>query len=455
MSGRIVIIGMGAAGGSAALTARRLDRNVEIIVMDRISRSTYSKCGLPFVIGGVIPSFDTLSVISRETYRKQNVTVMNNTDILGIDTAAKIVEVSTNERIDRIDYDRLVLATGGVSSVLPIPGADLDGVFALRTAEDGEKIIEAVENARTAVINGASFIALEVAEAFLERGLDVSIVIRSRALRSMVDKSVSNVIHKHLSEIGMNVLSGTPIERINGTGRVVSVSVGNKEIPTDLVVMATGTKPAVSIAERAGLEIGETGGIKVDEYLKTSAEDVYAAGDCVESRDGITGKPILSGLGTIAARQGIVSATNALGGSEKAPLVLNAAVMKLKGLEIGSVGITEDRAAENGMEIAAQMLTYPHLPHYYPGGKGVRVRLLALMDSGKLVGAQFTSEVPINSRINAMSIAIQKGMTVDELAMADLCYSPPCADTWDPVSVCAQTLQRKLVKLRERKLRVK
>ncbi len=450
MSGRIVIIGMGAAGGSAALTARKLDRKIEIIAMDRISGNTYSKCGLPFVIGGVIPSFDTLSVITGETYRKQKITLMNDTEILGLDTSAKVVSVSSDDDTAEIDYDSLVLATGGFSSVVPVPGADLNGVLALRTAQDGQRMVEAAQNARTAVVNGASFIALEVAEALLERGLEVSIVIRSRAIRSMVDRSVSNIIHKHLKNIGMNVLLGAPIERINGTERVGSVNVGGQEIPTDMVIMATGTKPEVSIAGSAGIELGETGGIKVDEHLKTSAEDVYAAGDCVESTDAITGKPILSGLGTIAARQGIVAATNALGGCEKAPPVFNAAVMKLMGLEIGSVGITEDKAAENGMEIIGQMLSYPHLPHYYPGGKGVRVRLLARVDSGKLVGAQFVSEVPINSRINAMSIAIQKGMTVDELAMADLCYSPPCADTWDPVSVCAQALQRKLKRVRDR-----
>lgn len=451
MSKRIVILGMGAAGGSAALTARRMDRKTDIIVVDRISRSTYSKCGLPFVISGVIPSFDTLTVISRDAYKRQNISVKDNTEILGIDTDAKVLKVKGSDGNSTIDYDKLILATGGYSAIPPIPGVDLRGVLSLRSTEDGERIVEAAGSARSVVVNGASFIALEVAESLLERGLEVSVVIRSRALRSMVDKSISRLIHKHLEEIGMNVLLGNPVSSINGTDKVGSVTVGDEEIGTDLVVIATGTRPDVDVAKMAGLTLGETGGIKVDETLRTSAGNVYAAGDCVECTDGITGKPTLVGLGTIAARQGIVAAMNAMGGNEKAPPVFNAAVMKLMGLEIGSVGITEDRAAENGIEVAAQTISYHHLPHYYPGGRNVKVRLLADTGTGKLVGAQFISEVPINSRVNAMSIAIQKGMTVKELAMADFCYSPPCADTWDPASVCAQALSRKLKKMKMRK----
>ena len=444
-------MGMGAAGGSAALTARRLDRKADIVVVDRIRSGTYSKCGLPFVIGGVIPSFDTLTVISRDVYKKQKISVMDNTEVLCIDTDVKALKVKGIDGNNTVDYDKLILATGGISSIPPIPGVELEGVLSLRSAGDGERIVEAAEGARSVVINGASFIALEVAESLLELGLEVSIVIRSRALRSMVDTCMSRIIHKHLEQIGMNVLLGDPVSSINGIDRVQSVTVGDEEIGADLVVIATGTRPDVDVAKMAGLDVGETGGIKVDDTLRTSAGDVYAAGDCVECRDGITGRPTLVGLGTIAARQGIVAAVNAMGGNEKAPPVFNAAVIKLMGLEIGSVGITEDKAAENVIEITCQTISYPHLPHYYPGGKDVKVRLMADTDTGRLVGAQFISEVPINSRINAMSIAIQKGMTVKELAMADLCYSPPCADTWDPASVCAQALTRKLKKIKMRK----
>lgn len=450
MSGRMVIIGMGAAGGSAALTARKLDRNIEIIVIDRMSRSTYSKCGLPFVIGGVIGSFDTLSVISRETFERQRITLMNRTEVLDIDTTKKVIGVEKDGEVTFLDYDHLIIATGGYSSSISVSGGDLDNVLSLRTVEDGERIIEVAAKSDNAVVNGASFIALEVVEALREIGLNVSIVIRSRALRSMVDASISKLLHAHLEDMGVNVLIGAPVEKINGTRSVESVTVNGVDVPADVVVMATGTRPDVSIAKVAGLTIGESGGILVDEKLSTSAECVYAAGDCVECLEVLTGKPTLSGLGTIAARQGIVSVTNALGGDMRAPPVFNAAVMKLAGLEVGSVGVTGDWAQECGMDVAAQMISYPHLPHYYPGGKGVRVRLLALVESGRIVGAQFMSEVPVNSRINAMSIAMQKGMTVDELAMADLCYSPPCSDTWDPVSVCAQALGKKLERLRRK-----
>jgi NADH oxidase (H2O2-forming) len=442
MERRIIVVGAGSAGASACFAARKQDRKAEIICINKEPHPTYSRCALPFVIGGEIDSFDTPTVFGFDFYRSQKVEIIPGVEVESIDTAAKRVKTSEGG----FDYTALILATGGTARVPEMPGAQLDGVFVLRTRDDGAAIMARAKAGSNALINGASFIALEAAEALKRRGMKVTCVIRSRALRSMVDQQFSRIVEDKLAEKGIEVLKGSALCAVTGEGGVSGAVAGESEIPTDMVIMCTGTAPEVGLARRSGLAIGQTGGIEVNERMETSAAGVYAAGDCVESRCFIRGVPMLSGLGTIATRQGMTAGANAAGGEATAPPVLGASVMKLFDVEIGAVGLTEDSAKDAGIEAVAAGLKYPTLPHYYPGGSEAHVRLIALKDTGVIIGGQVMVSRGAAERVNMLSAAILKGITASELHMADFCYSPPCSDIWAAEAIAAGGLERRLGK---------
>lgn len=440
MERTILVIGAGSAGASACFAARKQDRKAEIVCVNAEPHATYSRCALPFVIGGEIDSFDRPTVFDFDFYKSQKIRVIPGVGVDSVDISRRTADTSAGE----IEYSALVIATGGRARIPDIPGVEHEGTFVLRTRDDGAAILERARAGGNAVINGASFIALEAAEALKRRGMKVTCIIRSRALRSMVDQQFSKILEDKLTEKGIDVLKGAPVSAILGDEKVKAVAVDGQEIPTDIVVMCTGTAPDVRLAESMELKIGPTGGIKVSKRMETSTEGVFAAGDCVQSECEIRKCETLSGLGTVATRQGMVAGANAAGGNLQAPPVLGASVMKLFDLEVGAVGLTEDFAREAGFDVAAATLKYPTLPHYYPGGGEAQVRLLADTATGRILGGQVVVETGAAQRVNMLSIAILKGMTVSELHMADFCYSPPCSDIWAPEAIAAGSLERRL-----------
>lgn len=440
MEGKIVVIGAGSAGASACFAARKQDRKVKIVCINQEPHPTYSRCALPFVISGEIDSFDTPTVFDFDFYRKQNIEIMPEVTVESVDIKEKRIKTSAGE----VGFQKLVLATGGKAKLPDSPGVKLKGVFLFRTRDDAAAILEQAQPGKKALINGASFIALEAAEALKHRGMNVTIVIRSRALRSMVDSQISEMIEAKLVEKGITVLKGSEVSAILGDERVTGAVVGDDEIPADMIIMCTGVLPDNELAKSMGLEIGSTGGIRVDNRMETNVKGVYAAGDCVENECFVRKSPVLSGLGTIATRQGIVAGANAAGADVQAPPVLGASVMKLFDMEIGSVGPTEDFARDAGIDIAASTIKYPSLPHYYPGGSDVHVRLLADKKDGRIIGGQILVNRGAAERINMLSVAILKHMTASELHMADFCYSPPCSDIWAAEAISASGLARRL-----------
>ena len=444
MSTKIVIVGNGTAGASVALAARKADRKAEITVLERNSFPTFSKCALPFVIEGTIKEFEDITVFSHKFFQQQKINLVNNAEVTTIDPDAKKVVYTLDGAEHSIEYDKLALTTGGYAWQPEIEGAQTGNVFMLRDIADGEKIRAAVLKSKTGVVNGASFIAGEVAEAFAERGLKTYMVVRSRMMRTMIDADMSAIVEQRMIDHGVELIRDATITRIIGKGSVKAVVAGNKEIPCDLLVNSTGVRSDVTLAKTIGLEVGTTGGVVVDKSMKTSNADIYTAGDCAEDRFGLMGFPFVSLLGTVATRQGVVAGRNMTGGNAKVPQFYNAAVIKFFGLQIGSVGLTSDIAEANGMKVEAMKVTHTTLPHYFPGGKDVHIKLLADPATGKLVGAQVLAEITVPDTINTLSLAIQNGMTISQIAMADFCYAPPCADIWAPASIAAQGLERKL-----------
>jgi NADH oxidase (H2O2-forming) len=443
MAKKIVIIGAGTAGASAAFAARKQDRNCEIAVLSAENLPTYSRCGLPFVIGGEIKSFDEITVFSEKSFQSQNTNLRLGTTVEALDVGSRTVRIASAEKIS---FDSLVITTGATASLPQIPGTNNPGVSVLRTVEDGKKILAAAKPGTRAVINGASFIAIEAAEALERKGAEVMLIIRSRALRSMLDEPVSKIVEQILTSNGIAIMAGNEISAVLGDSRVTGVKVGSETVPADMVIMCTGVTPDVRLAKEAGLAIGDAGGIRVDKRMMTSAPDIFAAGDCVEYPHAVSGIPFVSGLGTVATKQGLVAGTNAAGGDSPAPPVFGATVLKLFDTHIGSVGLTEVAAKEAQFLTLSAMTKHSSLPHYYPGGVPVTVRLIADSASCRILGGQIIAppQAGVAQRINQLSIAILKSVTVWELASADFCYSPPVSDIWAAEAVAAQALMRRI-----------
>ncbi|MCD6325617.1 FAD-dependent oxidoreductase, partial [Candidatus Bathyarchaeota archaeon] len=324
-------------------------------------------------------------------------------------------------------------------------GRERKGVFTLRTLEDGKRINQALEKAKSAVVIGAGLIGLEAAVSFVERGLKTTVVeLLPQVCPAMLDKDTARLVQKHLEEKGLKVVTGKGVDEILGDDHVSGVSVAGEEIPADLVIVATGVRPNVQLAKEAGIAIGETRGIKTNMRMETSVKDVYAAGDCAESVNLITKRPMLSQLGTTAVRQGKVAGINAAGGYSIFMGCLGSCVTKLFDLEIGATGLTGFAASRAGIETVAGTITSKTRADYYPGGKPVRVKIIVDKDTERIVGGQIVGGEEVTQRINALSFAIQKQMTVRELAKADTCYAPPVNETWEPMVLAAEIAIRRL-----------
>jgi len=446
MARKIIIIGAHAAGTDAASAARKTDRSAEITLITNQKVAGYSPCGIPFVLGRHISTFEELVVFPPSYYQMMKIDLRLETTAKKINVEDKTVEIEDkNGKSETLQYDSLILATGAYPFVPPIRGREKKGVFTLRTLEDGKRVNQALEKAKSAVVIGAGLIGLEAAVSFVERRLKTTVVeLLPQVCPAMLDKDTARLVQKNLEEKGLNIITGKGVDEILGDDDVSGVSVAGEEIPADLVIVATGVRPNVQLAKDAGIKIGETRGIKTNMRMETSVKDVYAAGDCAESVNIITKRPMLSQLGTTAVRQGKVAGINAAGGYAVFTGCLGSCVTRLFDLEIGATGLTEFAASRAGIETVAGSITSRTRADYYPGGKPIRVKILVDKDTERIIGGQIVGGEEVTQRINALSFAIQKQMTVRELAKADTCYAPPVNETWEPMVLAAEIAMRRL-----------
>ncbi|MDI6883716.1 MAG: FAD-dependent oxidoreductase [Hadesarchaea archaeon] len=440
---RIVVIGFQSAGLTAAATARMVDREAKVTVIERRMYATYHPCGLPFAIGGDVPHIRHLVEAAPNL---PGVEVHIGTEAKAIDTGAKTVEIQDRRtlRKGKIPYDSLVLATGSLPLKPPVPGVDLGNVFTLRTMRDGEEILAALPRVSRAVVVGAGAVGIEAASALRERGLETTLVeMQPSVLPGMLDPDMSDAVIDRLSQVGISTVCGKPVKEIRGDEKVSSVVLEDKEIPADIVILAVGVKPDVELAREAGIEFGPTKMIKVDDHLRTSAPDVYAAGDCAETRCFFTNRPIKSQLATTAIRMGKVAGTNAAGGDEVFPGVLNTVVSSAYGLEIASVGLTTQAAKEAGIETIAGRIRTLSKPYFYPGAEPIIVKLVAEPKERRIIGGQIIG-AGAAERVNMLAFAITHKVTVDELAHIEYCYAPPVNDCIEPLVVAAEAVLRRI-----------
>jgi len=455
MPRRIVIIGAHAAGVDAAVAARKTDRTAEITLLTSEKRAGYSRCGIPFVLGRHIPNFDNLIVYPPGFYRMMKLDLRLETTATSIDTEAKTVEIQDKTgKKEKLAYDSLIIATGADPFLPPIKGREKQGVYVVRTLEDGEKIDQAIKKAKSAVVVGAGLIGLEIAVAFVERGLKTTVVeLLPYALPVMLDKDMADIAQKMLEEKGMRIIVGRGVDEILGTEKVNGVLVAGEKIPADIIVVATGIRTNTDLAKNAGIVLGETRAVKVNMKMETfktvnqrvqPLKDVYAIGDCAESVSLITHRPVLSQLGTTAVRQAKVAGTNAAGGYAVFPGCLSSAVTRLFDFEIGVTGLTEFMAGQAGIATVAGSITSKTKADYYPGALPIRVKIVVEKETEIVIGGQIIGGEEVTQRINALSFAIQKQMTVRELMKADTCYAPPLNETWEPMVLAAEAAMRKL-----------
>jgi len=447
MPKRIVIIGAHAAGVDAASAARKTDRTAEITLITEEKHAGYSRCGLPFVLGGQIPSFQSLIVFPPAFFQMMKLTLKNETKVKAINPTNKTVTTTDKSgKEETMPYDSLILSTGASPFMPPIKGKEKQGIHSLRTLEDGEKIDQTIKKgAKTAVIMGAGLIGLETAIALHERGLKVTVVeLLPQILPIMLDAEMAKLTQEMLQEKGINILIGKGVEEFLGTDKVTGIMAGGEQINADLFISAFGVRANTQLAVEAGIALGDTKAIKTNSRMETSAKDVYAIGDCAEAPHIVTQKPVCPQLGTIAVRQGKVAGINAAGGYALFTGALGSAVTRLFDTDVGVTGLTEASAQRARIDTVTGTITSKTKADYYPGALPIKVKLVVEKESQRIIGAQIIGGEEVTQRINAISFAIQKQMTVRELAKADTAYAPPLCETWEPLVLAAEMVLMKL-----------
>jgi NADH oxidase (H2O2-forming) len=447
MARRIVIVGANASGVEAASAARKKDRTAEITLITQEANAGYSRCGLPFVIGGQINCFRNLIVYPPAFFQMLKLNLRTETKATKINTNEKTINIQTKTgATETLPYDSLIIATGAYSFTPPIKGKEKPGVLSLRGMEDGECIDAAVRaGAKSAVIMGAGLIGLEVGVGLIERGLQVTIVeMLSQILPQLLDADMAKLVQEHLEGKGMKILTCKCVEEFLGEEKVTAVMAGGEKIEADLFISAFGVRANTQLAADAGIPLGETRAIKTNGRMETEVKDVYAVGDCAEAPNIVTHKPCCPQLGTVAVRMGKVAGANAGGGYSQFSGVLASAVTQLFEIEAGNTGLTETAAARNRIEVVTGTISSKTRADYYPDAKPIKVKLIVEKESQRIIGGQVIGGEEVTQRINCLSFAIQLGMTVRELAKADTAYAPPLCETWEPMVLAAEMVLMKL-----------
>jgi NADPH-dependent 2,4-dienoyl-CoA reductase/sulfur reductase-like enzyme/rhodanese-related sulfurtransferase len=438
---KTVIVGGVAAGASTGARLRRLDESAEIVILERDTYVSFANCGLPYHVGGAIPERDALLLQTPESLAKSlRLDVRTQHEVLRIDRDAKEVEVHDRrtDTTSRESYDKLVLCPGGSPIRPPIPGVDDPRVDVLRNIPDMDRIIEHLDaGASRAVVVGGSYIGLELAEAFQARGLETTIVERADRLMPWLDPEMTRILHYHVELQGVEVRLSTSLDGIgrNDDDQLRCRLSDGTELDTDVLVIAAGVRPNVELARDAGLEIGPRGGIVVDAQMRTSAPDILAAGDAVESPNLITGKPVLSMLAGPANRQGRIAAETIMGRDTAYRGTQGTAVVKVFEMTAGGTGLTETELEREGI---AYRKVYTHNnghAAYYPGTSPMFIKALFAPDDGKLLGAQVLGWDGVDKRIDVFAVALRAGLSVFDLEHLELAYAPPYGSAKDPVNM--------------------
>ncbi len=446
MAEHLIIIGGVAAGSKAAARARRVDPTLRITLYQEEAEVSYTACGQPYYLSGVIAQRESLIIRRPEDFAGDGIEVKVNHRVTALDAVRRTVTVldRERERSEVVAFDRLIIATGARSLIPDVPGCRLDGVVTLRGLDELDRFRNVLDAARpqTAVIAGSGYIGLEMAESLSERGIRVTLLGRNKQVFSRLDEEMSRPIHDYLLERKVNVVTGDGIAGLTGNGgRVVELTTfSGQKLPADLVVLALGALPNVELAKQAGIKLGSTGAIAVDQRMETNVEGIFAAGDCAESRHRLTGLPIWQPLGDIANLHGRVAGENAAGGDARFPGVMGTAICKTFDLNIGLTGLTERAARAVGLPTVSVVTQARDKARYYPGARGLTLKLVADAGNGRLLGAQAVGVGAVDKTIDIAATALLGKLRCGDLENADLAYAPPFSPVLSPIIVAAGAL---------------
>lgn len=446
---RVLIIGGVAAGTKTAAKLKREDRSIDVTVITRDMDISYAGCGLPYYVGGFIESREELIVNTPQKYSAlTGVEVRTGKEAVALDAQKKEVTVRDVQtgNTEVCSYDRLVIAVGASPAELPIEGKDLDGVFRMRTPDDADGIRKFAEenNVKKAVVIGAGFIGLEAAENLKARGISVTVIdFASQILPNILDPEMSAYAKKHLLSEGIRVITGTAAEAVLGSGMVTGVKTTAGTLPCEMLIMAAGIRPNTEFLEGSGIEMFK-GTILVDDQMKTSLKDVYAAGDCVMVTNRITGERQWSPMGSSANMEGRTLAQVIAGEQKKYPGVLGTGVVKLPGLNIGRTGLTEEQARKAGYDVETVLVPTDDKAHYYPDASFFITKLVADRATRKLLGVQVFGPGAVDKMVDIAVMGINMGAVLEDYENADFAYAPPFSTAIHPFVQAVYVLMNKM-----------
>jgi NADPH-dependent 2,4-dienoyl-CoA reductase/sulfur reductase-like enzyme len=443
---KIVVVGGGAAGASAASRAKRLDPSSEVILVEKSDMITHAPCGIPYYIENLVKERNDLITYTAEQFEKERgIKVYLNSEVIDIDVDKRSIEILKNGSREKITWDRLILATGAEPSKPPVPGTDLEGVLTIHHPAEADYLRKKIEDMRVVAVVGGGYIGIELAEALHQIGKKVLLFeLTDQLLPTSLDKDMASIVAEYMRSKGIELHLSEGLKEIIGKERVEKLITEKSEYAVDGVILATGVKPNNLLAKKIGLKLGVAGAVEVNEYMETNIPDIYAAGDLVEKYHKILKKKVWIPLAPTANKEGLVAGANAVKGRFlRFPGVVGTAVTKFFDLYIARTGISEREASENNIKVESRVIKVRTKAHYYPGGAEANIKILVESGSGRILGAQAIGRDPVvASYIDIMAIVIERGMSIEELFFSDLGYMPATAPVWHPLVVAARVMSK-------------
>ncbi|MFD3653655.1 FAD-dependent oxidoreductase [Streptomyces sp. NPDC058620] len=443
----MVAWGGAGAGMSAASQARRLKgpHELSIVVFERGHFTSYSACGIPYWVGGDVEQRDDLIARTPEEHRARAIDLRMRTEVTEIDVTGQRVRAVDRDSGEAswTGFDKLVIATGARPVRPDLPGMDSAGIHGVQTLDDGQALLDSLDRARgrRAVVVGAGYIGVEMAEALLNRGFEVTVLNRGAQPMATLDPDMGRLVHEAMDGLGITTVSGAAVTEIltGPDGRVTGVATDAETYPADVVVLGIGVTPETTLAGSAGLPLGVHGGLLTDPSMRvTGYDNIWAGGDCVEVLDLVSGRLRHIALGTHANKHGQVIGANVGGGYGTFPGVVGTAVSKVCDLEIARTGLREKDAKAVGLRFVTATIESTGRAGYYPGAQSMTVKMLAEYRTGRLLGVQIVGREGAAKRVDIAAVALTARMTVDQMTALDLGYAPPFSPVWDPVLVAAR-----------------
>jgi len=442
----LIIIGGIAAGVKAAARARRVNPELNITLFEAGPEVSYSACGEPYYISGIIPNRESLIMRRPDEFSKDGICIKVSHKVTDIDIQAQSITAfnfNLGQSIQQ-SYDQLIIATGAQAIIPSISGRDLKGVISLRTLADSDNLISLLSHNKNnqVVIVGSGYIGLELAESLIELGAEVHLIDQCERMFPRMDAQLSDQIHNKLVEKGVNVLLNDSVISIQGQNQKVGsiITQSGLNLSCNVVILACGVRPNIELAEQSGIKLGSTGAIEVDQRMQTNIENIFAAGDCVQSQHRISGLPAWLPLGDIANLQGRVAGENASGGDARFPGIIGTSIFRSFDLEIGMTGLSEDDLNKFEIDYCETLIESRDRARYYPGGQTLSLKLLAQKSNGKLLGAQAVGTGGVAKMIDISATALLGNLSCFDLEYADLAYAPPFSPVLSPMIIAASQL---------------